>query len=123
MSSLLFIWLLISTVLAVFNAIAIPHGIVGKTWHTVQWFVVAFLAYVLADASTVIWWRALPVLAVAHWIVFDLLLNLMRQKEWYYIGNTWIIDRYARRIFKDPRNFFVVKWALFILTALIFNPQ
>ena len=58
------------------------------------------------------------VVLVVYWIVFDLCYNLFKGNDWGYVGNTAVLDRFARKYIGQGFDYLFVKF--FLLVVLIF---
>jgi hypothetical protein len=55
-------------------------------------------------------------LMIIDWITFDLLLNLLRKKDWYYVGKTAQTDKWFQNNFKLNLT---VKFIMLIITSYL----
>lgn len=55
------------------------------------------------------------------WIVFEICLNLFREKHWMYVGYTAQSDKLIRRVFKNKpeMGLLMIKSALLVISLII----
>jgi len=92
----------------IINHQGIEHGFSSL----VRLAVIVIASYLLYEAPYFAYVSG--VLLSCYWIVFDVSINITRNKNWLYIGSTSTIDKFFN-LHSDPLGFLLIK-----ITSLIF---
>lgn len=88
----------------------------GKINHRLEAVIRFILICLISMCDVVLLFHGLCI----FWIVFEVCLNLFRQKHWMYVGYTAETDKLIRRVFKNkPEMALLMIKSVLLITSLI----
>jgi hypothetical protein len=91
-------------------------ALLQKVWHGADAVAKGVFIYMAAPD-----WKERLELALAFWVLFDLMLNGLRKRKWYYVGVTAWTDRMLHKLPFTDQGITLFKLLLVTTTLYLIN--